>query len=164
MKYRVSNTDIVNLEKVDFIEIDGKFINFYINSKMYQSVYPSEIEAKCVFQNINNHFYSTDFRLSQDLDTKNESSRKDKAFEMFYTLYDKKVDRPTARKAFLKLSLTDMGKAIKAVEKYVESTPDKKYRKNPTTWINKRSWENEVVGKSKSKGGYVKPKYIQDER
>ena len=57
-----------------------------------------------------------------------------------------------------------MGKAIKAVEKYVESTPDKKYRKNPTTWINKRSWENEVVGKSKSKGSYVKPKYIQDER
>ena len=83
---------------------------------------------------------------------------------MFYTLYDKKVDRPTARKAFLNLSLTDMGKAIKAVEKYVEATPDKKYRKNPTTWINKRSWENEVVSKKKSKSSYVKPKYIQDER
>jgi hypothetical protein len=83
---------------------------------------------------------------------------------MFWNLYDKKVDRPKVRITFMTLTLTEMGKAIKGVKAYVDSTPDKKYRKNPRTWLNARGWENEVQVDKKKTNRYVQPKYITDER
>ena len=64
----------------------------------------------------------------------------------------------------MQLSLTDMGEAIKGVKEYVESTPNKRYRKNPTTWVNNKGWSSEVLLDKKKTNRYVKPKYISDER
>ena len=60
-----------------------------------------------------------------------------------------------------------MGNAIKGVKDYVESTPDKKYRKNPRTWINQKGWESEVVISEDDKkkiNRYIQPKYVTDDR
>lgn len=89
MKYRVSETDLINLDKVDAIDIDGKIINFNIGNKTYQSFYKNEQQAMFVFNNIVNHFKLIDFRFKVEKETKFDS-RKDKAFEMFWNLYDKK--------------------------------------------------------------------------
>ena len=35
--------------------------------------------------------------------------------------------------------------ALLVVDAYVESTPDPQYRKDPTTWLNQRCWEDEVI-------------------
>ena len=166
MKYRVSDTDIVNIDKVEFIEVDGHSINFHTSSSVHQSIYNNEMESNCVFNNIINHFGVTDLRFEGVKKPENEAGRKEKAFEMFYNLYDKKVDKPRARVAFLQLSINEMGEAIKGVKAYVDSTPDKKYRKNPTTWVNRKSWRNEIVSdeKTNDKNRYIKPKYISDER
>ena len=47
------------------------------------------------------------------------------------------------------------------VSLYVESTPDKKYRQNPLTYLNQKSFNNEIIDNSnegnKSKG--VSTKY-----
>jgi hypothetical protein len=176
MKYRVSDTDLIDLDKVDFIEVDGKTINFYLGTELHQSIYSSETEAKCIFQNINNHFNMVDFRISKDesiVEEVKESTmaRKTKAFDMFWSLYNKKTDMPRTKKSFINLTLREMGLAIKGVEPYVNSTPDKKYRKNPCTWINQKGWENELIisadGKSsevKNTNLYKKPNYITDDR
>ena len=31
------------------------------------------------------------------------------------------------------------------VPKYIESTPDKKFRQDPETYLNKKSWNNEII-------------------
>ena len=175
MKYRVSDTDLIDLDRVDFIEVDGKAINFYIGDVLHQSIFSNEIESKCIFKNINNHFNMVDFRISKSEDVSDSEdstmARKTKAFDMFWVLYDKKTDQIRAKKSFVNLSLREMGLAIKGVEPYVASTPDKKYRKNPCTWINQRGWENELIisadGKSsevKDTNLYKKPNYITDDR
>jgi len=38
------------------------------------------------------------------------------------------------------------------LELYVISTPDKTYRKNPITYLNNSSWENEVIFKTETNG------------
>ena len=175
MKYRVSDTDLIDLDRVDFIEVDGKAINFYIGGALHQSIFSGEVEAKCVFKNINNHFNMVDFRISksEDISDSEDSTmaRKTKAFDMFWVLYDKKTDQIRTKKSFVNLTLREMGLAIKGVEPYVASTPDKKYRKNPCTWINQKGWESELIisadGKSsevKDANLYKKPNYITDDR
>lgn len=164
MKYRVSDTDIISIDKVEFIEVDGSCINFHTSTNTHRSIYNNEMESNCVFNNIINHFVTTDLRFSDSKKVETESERKEKAFKMFWNLYDKKVDRPNARTTFMNLTLTEMGEAIKGVKAYVDSTPDKKYRKNPRTWLNAKGWENEIQTDKKKTNRYVKPKYISDER
>jgi hypothetical protein len=62
------------------------------------------------------------------------------------------------------MPLKDMYAAVEGVKAYVDSTPDKKYRKMPTTWLNNRGWESEIKIDKKATNRYVKPKYIDDER
>ena len=164
MKYRVSDTDIVNINKVEFIEVDGSVINFHTSDNVHQSIYNNDMESECVFNNIVNHFAIIDLRFSDTKKPHTESERKNKAFEMFWNLYNKKVDRPQTKITFMTLTLNEMGEAIKAVKTYVDLTPDKKYRKNPRTWLNSRGWENEMQVNKKKTNRYVKPKYISDER
>jgi|LULO01.1.fsa_nt_gb hypothetical protein len=162
MKYRVSETDLINLDKVDAIDIDGKIINFNIGNKTYQSFYKNEQQAMFVFNNIVNHFKLIDFRFKVEKETKFDS-RKDKAFEMFWNLYDKKVDKSRCKVSFMRLSMNEMVLAVKNVSKYVKATPDKKYRKDPRSWIIAKAWLNEI-NNQKSNTKYIKPKYVNDER
>lgn len=74
----------------------------------------------------------------------------EQAFDLFWNLYDNKKDSKKARDKFLKLKEQDIYKIFESVEKYVKSTPDKKYRKNPTTWINGECW-NDVIEETKNK-------------
>lgn len=68
-------------------------------------------------------------------------------FEEFYSVYDKKVERPDAEKAWRKIAPNEQlfERIIKATKAYVRSTPDKKYRKNPATWLNGNCWNDEVI-------------------
>ena len=72
-------------------------------------------------------------------------------FDVFWELYDKKVDRTKCEPKWDRLNPEDQASAIKFIPKYVESTPDKNYRKNPETFLNKRSWENEIIVPSAKK-------------
>tara|TARA_R100000773_G_scaffold17822_1_gene16168 strand:- start:4381 stop:4875 length:495 start_codon:yes stop_codon:yes gene_type:complete len=164
MKYRISDTDIIDLQKVDFIEVDGRSINFHINSNVHQSVYNNDLESTYVFNNIVSHFDVVDLRFQSKEKKVTINSRKEKGFEMFWNLYDKRVDKIKAKKSWMNLTLNEMGDAIKAVKTYVESTPDKQYRRMPATWINNKSWKNDIKLNNKKTNRYVKPQYIQDER
>tara|TARA_R100000426_G_scaffold84942_1_gene64444 strand:+ start:3228 stop:3716 length:489 start_codon:yes stop_codon:yes gene_type:complete len=162
MKYRISDTDIIDIDKVDYIEIDSNSISFNINGSIHQSFYKTDQEAQYVFNNFINTFKVIDLRFEVKKNMK-EVDKKEKAFDMFWNLYDKKVDKPNTRKSFMNLTIKDMGRALNKVMTYVDSTPDKQYRKNPRTWINTRGWEDELKS-SKRVNRYVKPKYVDDER
>ena len=160
MILRVSDKDIVDISKIGYITLDGQKIIF---GDLTWSIYNNDMEAQCVFNNIVSHMQIKDMRFAEKK-TIEPNDRKEKAFEMFWNLYDKKVDKPKARLTFMNLTITEMGDAIKGVKAYVDSTPDRTYRKFPRTWLNARGWENEIKIDKKKENRYVKPKYITDER
>ena len=74
-------------------------------------------------------------------------------FEDFWELYDKK----TGNKSLIKIKFDKLPQKIKEkiidyLPNYLESTPDKAYRKNPQTFLNNKSWEDEIIIKIKENG------------
>lgn len=65
-------------------------------------------------------------------------------FEVFYDLYQKKVDGKDAKIKWDKLDLETQQLILIHVPKYVRSSPDKQYRKSPLVYLNKESWNDEV--------------------
>ncbi len=74
-------------------------------------------------------------------------------FEDFYDLYDKKIGNKSAmEKKFNKLPQKVKEKIIDYLPEYIQSTPDKTYRKNPQTFLNNKSWEDEIIYKNNEDG------------
>lgn len=67
-------------------------------------------------------------------------------FKEFWNDYDKKVgEKEKLSKKWDKVSIRDR-KAIKEyIPKYKAHQPDKKYRKNPETFLNNKSWNDELI-------------------
>lgn len=70
------------------------------------------------------------------------------SFPLFWNLYDKKVDRPKCETKWDRLTVEDQHAIMEYIPGYIKSQPDKKYRKNPLTFLNNRSWENELIHSS----------------
>jgi hypothetical protein len=84
----------------------------------------------------------------------------DDLFETWWIKYDKKVKKKPAYKKWLKLNEFEKGECIRVVDDYVKSTPDKSYRKDPTTYINQESWNDEIISNNKeTTKGYQGAKY-----
>jgi len=66
-------------------------------------------------------------------------------FSDFWDTYDKKRSIHKAEKAWEKLNEQDRADAMAGLPEYKLSTPDKKYRKDPATWLNNRGWEDEII-------------------
>ena len=69
----------------------------------------------------------------------------DRGFEIFWSMYDKKVNKVASLKYWGKLRPTDHMAIMQHVEVYVESTPEKQFRKDPVNYLKDRVWEDEVV-------------------
>ena len=68
------------------------------------------------------------------------------AFEDFWNLYDKKVGlKEKIKKKWEKLTYGERLAAMEHIPKYIASQPCKCYRKNPETYINNKSWNDEII-------------------
>ena len=65
-------------------------------------------------------------------------------FEDFWSLYDKKQDRKSCEPKWEKLEQSVKEQIMIYIPKYKKEQPNKKFRKNPTTFLNKESWNNEI--------------------
>lgn len=99
-----------------------------------------ELETKTENKEISFEILESD--LSSD---KNNSNFKKEAFNIFWDAYDKKQGLEACEKKFLKLSKEVIEKILEVVPHYVKSTPDKKYRKQPSTWLNNKGWNDEII-------------------
>lgn len=68
-------------------------------------------------------------------------------FEQFWNLYDKKIEREKCFKRWKKIKPDTYPIIFDHVERYVKSTPDKQYRKNPETYLNNCCWNDEILSK-----------------
>lgn len=70
-------------------------------------------------------------------------------FDIFWNLYDKKVgDKDKLKKKWESLNDDERQKAISHIPKYKESQPDKKFRKDPSTYLNNKSFNDEIISQS----------------
>ena len=69
-------------------------------------------------------------------------------FEIFWNLYDKKEDRIKCERKWNSLTNKEREEYIAKLPAYISSTPDKLYRKHPATYLNNKSWENEIIIKN----------------
>ncbi len=68
------------------------------------------------------------------------------AFDEFWSAYDKKVgSKSKLERKWIKLSAEQRAAVMAHVPKYVVATPDKRYRKNPETYLNNESWNDEIL-------------------
>ena len=93
------------------------------------------------------------------------------AFDVFWEAYGKKVDRVKCERKWKGLTNVEREYCITAVPVYIQSTPDKKFRKNPATYLNNKSWTNEIITKPSTSQArayvppktpsYINPNYVQ---
>ena len=88
----------------------------------------------------------------QNEEKEKSCAKKEKiAFDVFWDLYDKKVgDKERLKKKWDNLSLNIQNQILDYIPKYIESQPDKKYRKNPETFFNQKSWEDEIINQNQN--------------
>lgn len=81
--------------------------------------------------------------------TKNRTKTKieilDEKFEVWWLWYDYKKSKEKAKKAWNSLTEQEKGLALQTVQPYVESTPDKTFRKHPTTYLNQKCFNDEII-------------------
>jgi len=69
----------------------------------------------------------------------------DTQFEEFWDLYDYKKSRDKAEKAWKSLNKEEKDLALQHAPLYAQSTPDKQFRKHPTTYLNSKSFNDEII-------------------
>lgn len=78
-------------------------------------------------------------------DEKEGDERGKLPFESYWNLYDKKVDRKAAEPKWDQLTLNEQQDIMTFLPAYITSTPEKQFRKDPATFLNRRAWENELI-------------------
>lgn len=67
-------------------------------------------------------------------------------FEDFWELYDKKIGSKTKlKKKWDRLSQPLQEQIMQYIPIYIKGQPEKKYRKNPETFLNNESWNDEII-------------------
>lgn len=74
-------------------------------------------------------------------------------FDDFWNAYDKKIDKPKCELKWKKIKQAAREKIMAHLELYVRATPDVKYRKNPATYLNNESWNDDIITETPAKNG-----------
>lgn len=74
------------------------------------------------------------------------------SFDSFWDLYDKKVgEKEKLKKKWESFSDSDRTSIMEYIPKYKLNQPDKKFRKDPQTFFNNNSWNDELIGSGPQK-------------
>lgn len=99
----------------------------------------------------NKKFAKAKSKANSEYESDNESEGKKSNykgvdFDTFWNLYEKKVGlKEKVEKMWNDLKVSDRELAIAYIPNYKLSQPNKKFRKNPTTFINNKSWLDEII-------------------
>ena len=65
-------------------------------------------------------------------------------FDEFWELYDKKDGHTKCKAKWRRLKKSEINLIFNVLPNYVNSTPDKKYRKNPLKWLTGEHWNDDI--------------------
>lgn len=148
------------------IDENGLYYNERVEQEREKRAAHSVKQRENAFKRWNKNKSSTKQTLSDGnamampLENENENENEDvneiiieiyPAFSDFWDLYDKKVgSREKIEKKWNSITQKTKEQIIDYLPAYLEATPDKTYRKNPQTFLNNRSWEDEIINKTKN--------------
>lgn len=69
-------------------------------------------------------------------------------FEKWWFKYDKKTGKEKSLIKWNLLNKEEKDLALSVVEQYVNSTPDKKFRKDPATYLHNKSFNDEIINRN----------------
>lgn len=147
------NTDLYNdvynkkisLEEAERIANDRKLSH----SDSKESHTDKKVSLPIASVAVNDNVNVNDNDNVNDIKYNNTLISKEEAFELFWNNYDKKADRAKSIKQFQKIDNSILETVINKAKVYADSIKDKQFQKLPTTWLNGRNWEDEVVEKEK---------------
>ena len=165
-EFNAARSEIMNISKVGSNNTYHKVVK-ELSLWGYLEYLPSKNPMKSSVFNLYKSDTSTDTSSDTSTDTSsatipkplnllNKETIKQIEFSVFWDLYAKKVDSKACKKKWDKLSNDVREKIILHVPKYVASTPDKQFRKNPETYLNNECWNDEVQEVKTATSGYVK--------
>ena len=96
------------------------------------------------------YLYSMDTHTQEEQEEEEEKEEEQEQvnidFEFFWIEYDKKVgDKKKLIKKWNNLTDAEREKIMEYLPSYKNSVPDKQFRKNPETFFNNKSWNDEIV-------------------
>lgn len=65
------------------------------------------------------------------------------SFDQFWNDYGKKNDKKKCQKKYYSLALKDIKRIKETLPNYIKATPEVQYRKNPYTYLNAETWNDE---------------------
>ncbi len=99
----------------------------------------------------NNNNNNNDFSNEKSVYDSLSRARVKEQFDMWWNLYDKKVGKKEkVLKKWISLKDEDRQKCIDVAPRYVEAKPDKRYRKDPLTYLNNDGWNDEIIDDNKN--------------
>lgn len=124
-----------------------------------------EVKSKKATESVNKRWLNTNVLQNQyECNTIKESKVKEIiniSFDIFWNLYDKKVgDKNKIEKKWKLLKDSDRELIIEYIPKYKLSQTNKKYRKDPDTFLNNKSWLDELIGLGKSEEDIKREEYF----
>lgn len=75
-------------------------------------------------------------------------------FNDFWNLYDKKIDLKLSKSKWDNLTQKEKEDIMIFLPAYIQSTPDKQFRKHPKTFLTNKSWNNEITT-NKSESNHI---------
>ena len=66
-------------------------------------------------------------------------------FNDFWELYQKKVDKARTQKLWKRLLQNEKEAIMDYLPRYLAATPEKTFRKDPSTFLNNSAWKNEII-------------------
>ena len=87
---------------------------------------------------------------------KTACAEKEALFFNFWETYDKSRNKEKVKTKFFKLKNQEIEKIFETLPAYVKSTPDKKFRKDPLTYLNQKTFEDEIITNTGQTGNQSK--------
>jgi hypothetical protein len=130
------------IKRIRAVDHTGNFVGGFDYHIMEKPYYGKTLISEKP-QLLKNHIHSKPELFSN---TENNSNIEGYIFDEFWFDYDKKVGpRDRIKKKFEKLSEKDRNLIKDYLPKYKKEQPEKKFRKNPETFLNQKSWNDEII-------------------
>lgn len=92
-----------------------------------------------------NHSEEQEQNKNKNRTEQNNNSEFTASFEKFWNIYSKKIERGKCEKLWKKVDPAFYEQIFFHAEEYVKNTPDKKFRKNPETYLYNKCWNDEII-------------------
>lgn len=155
-KGKLTQKDMLSICKAYDVEIWDKFKvedGLYYNERMYNETIRRQKfsesrrnNAKSTKKESTSEAYAKHMETETENRTITINENINIEFEWFWNDYDKKVgDKQKLKKKWHKLTDEERQNAMNYIDLYKQAVPDKQFRKNPESFINNKSWNDEII-------------------